>query len=188
MTTRIDYQKVSWALNFYESNGYRYIEAPWIVTQDALRITLPKNRVGYQLGHPNYSPGYLVGSAEQSFLQLLKDRELPPGRYVAAGPCFRDELIIDELHQTSFFKVELIELAARDTFTKLDVERVAMGCRNAMQWMSGQNAYIIETPEGLDIEINGIEVGSYGIRSHEDASWVYATGLALPRFDQACKR
>lgn len=36
-----------------------------------------------------------------------------------------------------------------------------------------------------DLEINNIEVGSYGIRQYKNLFWVYGTGLAEPRFSQA---
>ena len=42
--------------------------------------------------------------------------------------------------------------------------------------------------ESYDIESNGIELGSYGIRQHENITWVYGTGLAEPRLSIAIKR
>ena len=37
-----------------------------------------------------------------------------------------------------------------------------------------------------DLEIAGIEVGSYGIRHHELVGhWAFGTGLAEPRYSQA---
>lgn len=44
---------------------------------------------------------------------------------------------------------------------------------------------IINTNEGLDITFNDIEIGSYGIRQHDNFIWVYGTGLAEPRFSRA---
>ena len=40
---------------------------------------------------------------------------------------------------------------------------------------------IVKTEQGFDLEYNGIELGSYGIRSCEYLDWIYATGLAEPR-------
>ncbi len=48
-----------------------------------------------------------MGSAEQGFVQLMLDGKLPLGSHMAAGPCFRDDEV-DDLHQKTFFKVELI--------------------------------------------------------------------------------
>ncbi len=44
---------------------------------------------------------------------------------------------------------------------------------------------IVATDEGWDLEVNGIEVGSYGFRQSGGRRWACATGLALPRFDVA---
>ena len=46
---------------------------------------------------------------------------------------------------------------------------------------------IIDTPEGYDIELYGIEIGSYGIRRVRGFSWIYGTMLAEPRFSEAYK-
>lgn len=40
---------------------------------------------------------------------------------------------------------------------------------------------LVETKEGFDLEYKGIELGSYGIRSCEYLTWIYATGCAEPR-------
>ena len=47
------------------------------------------------------------------------------------------------------------------------------------------NFEIVKTEEGLDIELNGIEIGSYGYRSYKDFHWIYGTALAEPRFSLA---
>ena len=40
----------------------------------------------------------------------------------------------------------------------------------------------------IDIEVDGVEVGSYGIREYKCGdkiyTWVYGTGVALPRFSK----
>jgi hypothetical protein len=46
----------------------------------------------------------------------------------------------------------------------------------------------VDTPVGRDINFNGIEVGSYGIREFEGFKWVYGTGAAEPRLSQAIGR
>ena len=40
---------------------------------------------------------------------------------------------------------------------------------------------VVKTETGFDIEINGNELGSYGIRSCEFLEWIYGTGCAEPR-------
>jgi hypothetical protein len=44
---------------------------------------------------------------------------------------------------------------------------------------------IVKTEIGHDIELNGIEIGSYGWRQNQDIIWAYGTGLAEPRFSIA---
>ena len=53
--------------------------------------------------------------------------------------------------------------------------------------LEGAIPEIVETDEGWDINVGGIEVGSYGSRSIHDHLWVYGTGLAEPRFSQALR-
>lgn len=37
----------------------------------------------------------------------------------------------------------------------------------------------------LDIQLDGIEIGSYGVREFLGQHYIYGTALALPRFQQA---
>ena len=47
----------------------------------------------------------------------------------------------------------------------------------------------VKTDEGYDLEINGIEVGSYGARYHAKIGWwAYGTGLAEPRYTTAMNK
>jgi aspartyl-tRNA synthetase len=43
---------------------------------------------------------------------------------------------------------------------------------------------VVKTDFGFDIELNGIELGSYGIRRNQENKllWIHGTGLAEPRF------
>jgi hypothetical protein len=51
--------------------------------------------------------------------------------------------------------------------------------------MLGESPELVPIADTYDIEINGIEVGSYGIRSVDDVQYIYGTGLALPRYSTA---
>jgi hypothetical protein len=51
-----------------------------------------------------------------------------------------------------------------------------------------RDAAIIPTAQGLDIELGGIELGSYGYRSYGRLHWIYGTGFAEPRFSQAVRK
>jgi seryl-tRNA synthetase len=98
----ISYARLAAAEAHYQAAGFELVEAPWIIGHTAYRATKPAEALDFvTLG------GYLVASAEQSFLQLMLEGR-PPGRAVATTPCFRHEHY-DELHQPYFMKVELID-------------------------------------------------------------------------------
>lgn len=180
----IRWDRVAQAIDYYQKCGYTYVEAPWIVSRAAVDVTLPQ-------GHDPHETmdGTLVGSAEQSFIHMAQTGVLQTGRYVAATPCFRDDPV-DELHQRAFFKVELIELARwaipwpNIRLTTMIAD--ALGFFHSLP--GGKGAHIITTKNGFDIELGGIELGSYGIRDHAQWVWIYGTGYADPRFTIASAR
>jgi hypothetical protein len=171
----IDYGLFGRAFDYYQDLGYTYVEVPYCVPLDIIRLTLP----------PQYIPdevlglGFLVGSAEQSLLSL----DLPDGSYMAVSPCFRPEPVLNERYQRHFMKVELFQLGP------VEMNPMAM-LKDARTFMSDHvrddvDVDIVGTDQGWDIEINGIEVGSYGFREAGGRKWACGTGLALPRFDVA---
>jgi|GEM_PF-552696 len=180
---RIDYSKISYAIEFYVSEGFGYLEVPWIVSKEANTITAPE---GVKL-FDNFL-GCNVASGEQSFLELIMQNKLVPGKYVCCTPCFRDEKILDDLHFNWFEKVELIDFLGYGTFSK---EKVKCNLDNLL---NSANSFfkkyidteIIDTSDGRDIisEKHKIELGSYGIRHYNDFSWIYGTGIAEPRLSQ----
>lgn len=180
----IDWQLIAKAVSFYTSIGYCYVEVPWIVTQAAINATLPPGKTGLLT-----QDGPLVGSAEQSFIQFMLDGQLSPGRYVAATPCFRDDTV-DELHQRTFFKVELINvLQATEQAVDLLLSQVVDAALDFFQQIAPQGSLLApETPDGFDIELGGVEIGSYGYRRRGKHRWMYGTGLAEPRFSVAARR
>jgi len=180
----INWVNVGSAVEMYQVHGYRYVEVPWIVSAEAVAVTLPTGAKPLGMGNQ----GTLVGSAEQAFIQKMLDDTLDFGKRMAATPCFRDDTP-DELHQNTFFKVELIE--CRKTDSKDGWVHAALGnmACHALDFFhsleGGEDAYIRHTEAGLDIELRGVEIGSYGIRRHRDWVWVYGTGYADPRFSVA---
>lgn len=76
-------------------------------------------------------------------------------------------------------KVELIDVGRDST------DELTHLCRHWFEQLSGYSVDIVATEIGLDLELGGIELGSYGYREHNDLKWTYATGLAEPRFSQA---
>lgn len=168
------------AIEFYERKGFENIEVPWFLSEEAVNITRPKDARLF-----NTPAGYLPASAEQSFLQMLIDGKLPAGRYQALTPCFRDDKT-DEWHQNAFMKLELIDTTPDGDFGFI-LENAKM-CFELLDMSVMQVKTVEGSREGeLDLQINGIEVGSYGIRKYKDLTWRYGTGLAEPRYSMAVK-
>ena len=174
---RIDYKRLAQAQSFYEDLGYLYLEVPWHISAEAVGATLPAGRRAF----PLLADTWLVGSAEQSFIQMMLDgRAL--GRHCAITPCFRDEEE-DALHMKCFMKLELFEfLPASDPEAARKMQAMLA---DAKAFFS-RFLHVAEekTAEGIDIVCaqSGVELGSYGIRRLRDGrGWVYGTGLAEPR-------
>ncbi len=188
----IDYKLLAKAIEAYEREGYKYVDTPWIVGAAAVEATLPPNRHGFDLTTPDFVAGKLVGSAEQGFLQMMLDGTLKPGRYQSAGPCFRDEPVLDAHHQYAFFKLELIEyLGPRDLPITDGSARYMAHQADLVMWKLFDKEHEVKcvaTESGYDLEIRGVEVGSYGAREAGGHRWVYGTGLALPRATLAVGR
>jgi hypothetical protein len=169
----INYKKIAHAIEYYQMKGYGYIEVPWLVSLDSVLVTKPPEAHSYDT-----FAGSLVASGEQSFIEIR--RELCPGRkYQCATPCFRDEKY-DKFHLPQFFKVELIIPIWEDD----DPEKVAkVILDDAMSFVrhyhsSGNAVSLVKTDIGWDINVDDIEVGSYGWREHDGFRWAY--GLVSP--------
>lgn len=181
----IDYRLLADAVDFYTQRGYRYLETPWIVDFPFTAVTKPTDsRDFYCLD------GYLVASGEQSLLSAMRSGALEPGRkYQTVTPCFRDDAI-DALHQTWFVKLELMwysPIRRGDS----PVDKVASVAQDAAMFMSRHQSVKLVPGDAIsehqiDLEsVQGIELGSYGFREWHIDSWIYGTGLALPRFTRA---
>ncbi len=175
----IDYEKISEALAYYDRKGFKYVEVPWVVDKNICDITKPENTVSFPFGDKD-----LVGSAEQSFLHLSLKEGLPPGAYVGASPCFRDE-VEDQYHMKYFFKVELFDSQDVSYDRLLDI----LHCCHSF-FSNYISCTLMKTDIGFDIVAgyNNVELGSYGIRSHQGFDWIYATGCAEPRLTQLLER
>lgn len=175
----IDIELIYQAITFFKRLGYRSLSAPMLVDGAALYATMPKNRKAKP--HLNL---FYVGSAEQSFLYLLDQGNTYSGKYMMITPCQRDEDVQDERHLEIFLKIELV--AIDDTISHQDILNDAKGFFESIY--KGQIDIVPIAEEQSDLEINGVEVGSYGIRNYNNNRVVYGTGLALPRFTQAISR
>lgn len=190
MDIAVNWSRLGRAVDFYTQRGYTYVEAAWAVSPEATAITCPRPEFTGEVAQW----GSLVGSAEQSFIQMMMDETLPSGKFVACTPCVRLGDAVDDLHQIGFMKVELFRT---DRVDDSAVESVIEDARLFMNLELGQNFLFdptaaprverVQTHEGFDLELYGIEVGSYGRRSHPSMwkDWICGTGLAEPRFSTA---
>lgn len=188
---QINWYLISNAISFYKNLGYKYIEVPWHVSNKANLITAPKNKniLRTVYGGLDYIYGYPIGSAEQGFLHLLLEGNLPKGRYVTCSPCFRNEEPNDGFHFNQFMKVELF------VYNDEIIEEFHKMINNAeclfTHYVDCELMIMSNDEEGFTTAIDivtvnsNIELGSYGIGSYENYKWVYGTGLAEPRLSQA---
>ena len=171
----ISTSKIFEALEYYKNLGYQMIDVPLCIDVSSSKHTKPENV--NDLYHSENK--VYVGSAEQSFIQLHKEGQLPDGKYMALTPCNRDEATLDETHYLSFLKLELINvnqavakemlLHAKDFF-EIYLPTKIVSTKEAI------DSYDLISKE-LDIEI-----GSYGVRRMMDGTlYTYGTGIAEPR-------
>lgn len=127
----------------------------------------------------NY-PGYLVGSAEQGFLQLMRGGRLISGKkYMSISPCFRDDPV-DDWHCQYFTKLELF-IPGGDHWARDEIMEAA-GAFFISQSVFPEVRTIDD--QSYDWEYNGVELGSYYWRQVGGLKWACGTGLAQPRFNQ----
>lgn len=178
MAMIINWQRLAYAEGHYRALGYAPTDVPWIVSRDAYNVTAPTDGVPFvTLG------GCLVGSAEQSFIQLLLDGR-DPGKAQATTPCFRHENAYDDLHYPYFMKLELFA----PWTGRYDLTLMIEDARKL--FMRYCDTVITETDIGYDLadRVTGIELGSYGVREASGRPFVYGTGLAEPRLSDVLRR
>lgn len=181
------WHRLSRALSHYPS--CQYVDVPWTVDQRTMLITCPEKRY-----ITNSDAGCLVGSAEQSFLHLLRTDRLAEGDYIAVTPCFRHMDALeqaDDMHCAYFMKAELIiarfeEMPEAFLFNLVQAAYDYFKSELALAGLGAEWLAISALPDGtIDINLNEIEIGSYGQRRHGNIFWTYGTALAEPRFTRA---
>lgn len=180
----INYALIAEAEKYYQQYGFELIDVPWIVSRQINSITMPADKKAFVISDVDsieYWEPTLVGSAEQSFMQMAWDGNLHYGRYVATTPCFRDEN--DKTHFPYFMKVELFDRRRKRPLDAEMLDLLDTALLFFRQYKHGLR--VVKTADGCDIETeSGLEIGSYGIRYHPHIGyWIYGTGLALPRFE-----
>lgn len=172
----INYFLLTDSLRYYQDIGFKYLNVNWSVDKGITAITKPKEKKDFYLNDK-----CLVASGEQSFLDLIINKNLQKGKYCCITPCFRDESEIDYLHNTYFMKVELINTIDISTDSLMTTINSCLLFFNN----NGLECKIVQLSDNefdiVDCK-NGIEIGSYGIRKYDDIEWIFATGLAEPRF------
>lgn len=191
----LDYSMMHDAKKYYVDKGFKYLEVPWVVSSGAYNATAPKK------GH--VAKGMIpVASGEQSFMQLVLDGLLSPGKYCCITPCFRPwDNGLSREHVPQFIKLELIQYEIKDhkdnvAYYNTSYEALKDAAFDLMV-KSVPKIKIVKTKDdprlecithvSHDIETkSGLELGSYGIRSHPAIGyWIYGTGIALPRLTSA---
>lgn len=184
----IDYNVLAAAVTHYSALGYKYVEVPWLVSEEINAMTCPDWVQQYIVKKGDRTKAF-IGSGEQGFLYLISKGHLAPGYYQTVTPCMRNDHF-DQTHSKYFMKNELISFGgsrslvdARDTLTA-----AALSFFSTMSMVEPKKFDVIETPEGQDIEFQAIELGSYGIRKSLMVDWVYGTGVAEPRFSTVFRK
>jgi hypothetical protein len=194
------YSTINHSTKYYQlKGGYKYIHTPWTVREEISNITKPEDRRNFIV-----KGSALVASGEQSFMQLMYDGEIEPGKYCTVTPCFRDEDNETEFHKTYFMKTELIYWEKYDPVSVEQNERFdRVRCDMIDICKSFYSLYLPVEEETLDINLTTTnhynlsdiisvegryELGSYGIRIHNGFIWVYGTGCAEPRLSNVISK
>jgi hypothetical protein len=189
----LSFQYLLEAKEFYASKGWTYIETPWVASAEAMNITRP----AYV---PVLTQPAFVASGEQSFLDLIVNRSLKPGKWQTLTPCYRsqDGDADDGLHFSQFYKLELMWYKSQSEPHPEDPIRVIQDVAEFMyRWdwepivktVTDEPRAECETWLAYDLEYDWTELGSYGNRFHKEIGyWVYGTGLAEPRFSDVIRR
>ncbi len=180
----IDYSIINDSLKYYTSIGYNRIEVPWVVSKPISDLTRPKSVHGYDVVK-NGKTKTFIGSGEQGFLYLIAKSHLPPGKYVTTTPCMRDDTF-DETHTKYFMKTELIHVGKFKTNEIRNAEVYRM-MDNAKAFFKRHTSGTLENSldeDSVDINLDGIEIGSYGFRTCMFTDWIFGTGVAEPRFSR----
>lgn len=187
----IDYNLLHKSTLFYEALGFKRIESPWLVSKKILDITKPPESESYNVTYAGKSKEF-VASGEQSFLYLINKGFIPHGKYQTITPCMRYETF-DDYHTKYFMKNELIiygdDVNKDMVHNLIDLAQEFFIDNLQMELLINREkakdlCNVVKTDIGFDIEIDGIEVGSYGMRSCNFADWIYGTGIAEPRFSR----
>lgn len=177
----INFKLIQNSIDYFEIQGFERIEVPWLVTESVDKITRPEKTQSYFVPSKNKS---LIASGEQGFLYLYLKEYLPLGKFQTTTPCFRNDEF-DLTHTKYFIKNELIQTinVSQDNLCQMTNQ-----ARIFFQSFFKDEIKIEKTFDGFDLQVNGIELGSYGIRECEFLKWIYGTGCAEPRTSRLIRK
>lgn len=185
----IDYSLLSKAIKYFSKKGFKQIETPWRVSKQAIEGTFDSDESF------KTDDKFLVGSAEQGFLELQLQDKLKGTQFMSVSPCFRND-IEDYYHQQEFMKLELIYFCnyeiIKEEIQYQIIKRFVLNFIIKKLKIKTSDIAILETKDNNsiyseDILINGIEYGSYGARQFQGKYYIYGTGIALPRASKILK-
>lgn len=186
----IDYRKIAHALDYYQRQGFKYIDVPWSVSDKAIEFSMPAHGAKFP-----FQDKFLVASGEQSFIDLILSQGLEKGRYCCVTPCFRKEKEFNEWTKPTFIKVELIDTNIEDTDLKNDntfshfFDVLSICTEFFRQYLPAINRKLEDGTYDIFSVSHQIELGSYGMREMaETGPWIYATGCAEPRLSAAINK
>lgn len=180
----IDYHMLGEAQAFYARLGYKKIEIPWIVSPQASTSTVKAKNNIFILDDGKH----MISSAEQGFVELMlnqPEKIESDFRYQAIAPCFRRETP-DHIHATRFMKLELFAQVKNVA----PIDYVNKFLNDAKTFFELLNIEVEQISIGEEccfdlVAENDVGLGSYGVRKRtigdKKLTWVYGTGLALPR-------
>lgn len=187
--------RMQWILDWWQRQGVQPVALPWLVPDACIAHTRPPTVAGPEPATPE---GPLVASGEQAFLWLDDQGQLPPCDmgYVGWTPCFRPEPVYDATHHHYFLKVELfLPLGDREPLRQLDflMTRVEGSWRDCAQAEGRPLRSLDREITGdlsQDLQLGGVELGSYGVRErlNDRGLYLYGTALAEPRWSRTWPR
>ena len=179
----INYKILHEAQEYYEGEGFQFVETTWTVPHEIMMITyyIEKPDNPFYLKHKDKT---LVASGEQSFLAMYNKGFLPKGKFQTITPCFRDETF-DETHTKYFMKNELIITDIQDSEEQL--KQIVECAQKFFQRFvpEKEDVRIVKCGDlAYDLYYQGVEIGSYGYRECSFLKWIFGTGVAEPRFSR----
>jgi hypothetical protein len=183
---RINYNRIAQAQSFYKGRGYQNVEAPWLVTPQAVRATLPLGKTMMETVR-----GVLVNSGEQAFIQLMMNGHMEAGIFQTTTSCYQDTTDHQSpyyfgVDETSPWSHQIALISYKPDDVRVAYQQMVndvMACFFEISDAEAFNAQ--QNDDGVDLHLNGIIVATFGVRKMNDHVWVYGSGLIEPRFTTA---